>query len=128
MVCAPQPEAVEAGVSVLKSGGNAIDAAIATALTQTAVDPFMCGIAGFGSMQVYLPEQGVHQCLDFHARAPSSVRPDMWEDKLIEEIFKELNNICEECKKEDESVSQNLILTSYKLCSSCRISKTIFPI
>ena len=31
-------------------------------------------------------------------------------------------------KKEDESVSQNLILTSYKLCSSCRVSKTIFPI
>ena len=53
---------------------------------------------------------------------------DKSEDKFIEEIFKELNNICEECKKEDESVSQNLILTSYKLCSSCRISKTIFPI
>ena len=37
-------------------------------------------------------------------------------------------SICDECKKEDESVSQNLILTSYKLCSSCRVSKTIFPI
>jgi hypothetical protein len=44
------------------------------------------------------------------------------------EIIKELDNICEECKKEDESVSQNLILTSYKLCLSCRVSKTIFPI
>ena len=43
-------------------------------------------------------------------------------------IIKELDNVCEECKKEDESVSQNLILTSYKLCSSCRVSKTIFPI
>jgi len=53
---------------------------------------------------------------------------DKSEDKYIEEIVKELNNICEECKKEDESVSQNLILTSYKLCSSCRVSKTIFPI
>tara|TARA_B100001996_G_scaffold178026_1_gene135897 strand:+ start:184 stop:354 length:171 start_codon:yes stop_codon:yes gene_type:complete len=41
---------------------------------------------------------------------------------------KELDNICEECKKEDESVSQNLILTGFKLCKSCRISKTIFPI
>ena len=39
-----------------------------------------------------------------------------------------LDNICEECKKEDESVSQNLILTGYKLCNSCRVSKTIFPI
>ena len=44
-----------------------------------------------------------------------------------EEVL-ELDNFCEECKKEDESVSQNLILTSYELCSSCRVSKTIFPI
>jgi hypothetical protein len=48
--------------------------------------------------------------------------------KYNEETIKELDNICEECKKEDESVSQNLILTGYKLCSSCRLSKTIFPI
>ncbi len=50
------------------------------------------------------------------------------EDKWNEEIIRELNNICDECKKEDESVTQNLILTSYKLCTSCRVSKTIFPI
>ena len=45
-----------------------------------------------------------------------------------ENVEKELNNICEECKKEDESVSQNLILTGFKICKSCRTSKTIFPI
>ena len=56
------------------------------------------------------------------------IMTDNSEDKFDEEIFRELDNICDECKKEDESVSQNLILTSYKLCSSCRISKTIFPI
>tara|TARA_B100001250_G_scaffold204344_1_gene175336 strand:+ start:829 stop:999 length:171 start_codon:yes stop_codon:yes gene_type:complete len=48
--------------------------------------------------------------------------------KLDYKKKEELNNICEECKKEDESVSQNLILTGFKLCKSCRISKTIFPI
>ena len=53
---------------------------------------------------------------------------DNSEDKYNEEIIRELNNICDECKKEHESVLQNLILTSYKLCSSCRVSKTIFPI
>ena len=53
----------------------------------------------------------------------------MIKDKDIEEVdLKDLDNICDECKKEDESVSQNLILTSYKICESCRISKTIFPI
>ena len=40
----------------------------------------------------------------------------------------DLNNICDECKEEDESVSQNLILTGFKICKSCRVSKTIFPI
>ena len=42
--------------------------------------------------------------------------------------LEEFNNYCEECKKEDESVTQNLILTGFKLCNSCRTSKTIFPI
>ncbi len=56
------------------------------------------------------------------------IMTDNSEDKYDEGIIRDLNNICEECKKEDESVSQNLILTSYKLCSSCRVSKTIFPI
>tara|TARA_B100000965_G_scaffold17778_1_gene13386 strand:- start:309 stop:470 length:162 start_codon:yes stop_codon:yes gene_type:complete len=41
---------------------------------------------------------------------------------------KELDDICEECKKNDKSVTENLILTGYKLCSSCRTSKTLFPI
>ena len=47
--------------------------------------------------------------------------------KLKKKDLKDLNNICEECKKEDESVSQNLILTGFKICKSCRTSKTIFP-
>ena len=34
----------------------------------------------------------------------------------------------DECKEKDESVSQNLILTGFKICKSCRVSKTIFPI
>jgi len=41
---------------------------------------------------------------------------------------KKPDNICEECKKEDESVTQNLIMHSYKICNSCNLAKTIFPI
>ncbi len=43
-------------------------------------------------------------------------------------IEKDLDDICEECKKIDKSVTENLILTGYKLCNSCSISKTLFPI
>mgnify|MGYP001487863785 FL=1 len=49
-------------------------------------------------------------------------------ENLNQKDLDELDNKCEECKKEDESVSQNLILTGFKLCKSCRVSKTIFPI
>ncbi|MFV0295993.1 MAG: gamma-glutamyltransferase family protein [Hyphomicrobiaceae bacterium] len=85
MVSAAQPEAVEAGIETLKDGGNAVDAVVAAALVQTAVDPQMCGIAGFGCLHVYDPNKGIHECLDFHGRAPLAVKPDMWEHLLIAE-------------------------------------------
>ena len=53
---------------------------------------------------------------------------DKFNDKNLTTDNEELNNICEECKEEDESVTQNLILTGFKLCKSCRVSKTIFPL
>ena len=50
------------------------------------------------------------------------------DEDLKEKDLKELDNICDECKEEDESVSQNLILMGFKICQSCRTSKTIFPL
>ena len=85
MIVAAQPEAAEAGARVLKAGGNAIDAAMAAALVQGVVDPQMCGIAGFGNCQIYMPGKGVHTCLDFHGKTPLSATPDMWHNLLIEE-------------------------------------------
>ena len=49
-------------------------------------------------------------------------------EDLKKEDLDEFNNRCEECKKEDESVSQNLVLIWFKICKSCRTSKTVFPI
>ena len=46
----------------------------------------------------------------------------------IDENNKDLDDICDECKTKHESVSHNLILTGFKICKSCRISKTLFPI
>ena len=43
-------------------------------------------------------------------------------------VDRDLDDICDECKSEDSSVTENLILTGFKLCKSCRISKTLFPI
>ena len=49
-------------------------------------------------------------------------------NEITEKIMRDLDEICDECKKKDESVTQNLILTGFKICKSCRVSKTIFPI
>ena len=53
---------------------------------------------------------------------------DKIDEKNLKVDTEELNNICDECKDEDKSVTQNLILTCFKLCNSCRLSKTIFPV
>ena len=44
---------------------------------------------------------------------------DKIDEKNLKVDTEELNNICDECKEEDESVTQNLILTGFKLCKSC---------
>ncbi|NKC00020.1 MAG: gamma-glutamyltransferase [Pseudomonadales bacterium] len=85
IIVTPQPESAEAGARVLRAGGNAVDAAMTAALVQGVVDPQMTGIAGFGNCQIYMRQQGVHQCIDFHGKTPLSATPDMWQDRLIEE-------------------------------------------
>ncbi len=86
-IVAPQPDAVETGALVLQEGGNAVDAAVACAFVQTVVDPLMCGLAGFGSMQLFLPDQDVHTFIDFHGKAPAAATPDMWQDLIIGETY-----------------------------------------
>ena len=50
------------------------------------------------------------------------------DNDIQEKDLKDFNNICDECKNEHESVTHNLILTGFKICDSCRVSKIIFPI
>ncbi len=51
------------------------------------------------------------------------------DDHIVIDENSDLNNIiCEECKKEEESVKNNLIITGLKICDSCKLSKTIYPV
>lgn len=78
MVVAPQPEAVEAGADILRAGGSAVDAMLATAFTQGVVDPLMCGIGGIGTIQVYDPVTARHQIIDGMGTCPAAATPDLW--------------------------------------------------
>ena len=71
MIVCPQPQAAERGIQVLRHGGNAVDAAVATAFLQGVVDIQNCGIGGFGQMHVYMAESGEEMILDFHGKAGS---------------------------------------------------------
>lgn len=86
MIVTAQPEATEAGACVLMRGGNAVDAAMAAALVQGVVDPQMCGIAGFGTCQIYDPYRNLHRTIDFHGRTPLAAREDMWAELLEGEV------------------------------------------
>ncbi|NKC15623.1 MAG: gamma-glutamyltransferase [Gammaproteobacteria bacterium] len=85
MIVAAQPEAAEAGALILQRGGNAVDAAMAAALVQGVVDPQMCGIAGFGNCQIYMPGRNIHTCIDFHGKTPLAASPQMWADRIAGE-------------------------------------------
>ncbi len=56
MVCAGHPLAAQAGVSILQKGGNAFDAALATAAVLGVVEPLMSGIGGDGFIMAYRAE------------------------------------------------------------------------
>ena len=85
MIVCPQPQAAEAGRAVLRAGGNAVDAAVATALVQGVIDPMMCGIGGSGVMLVHVAAGGRQEVIEFYARAGSRVRDDQWQSRFIRE-------------------------------------------
>ena len=53
---------------------------------------------------------------------------DNFDQKNNDENIEKLNNICEECGNEQENVIQNFILIGFKICNSCKILKTIYPL
>lgn len=79
MVASAHPEASAAGVEILKAGGNAIDAAIATHFALAVTFPF-AGNLGGGGFAVIRTNDGKAYTLDFREKAPLAASRDMYLD------------------------------------------------
>lgn len=79
MVVSAHPLASEVGVSVLKAGGNAVDAAVATQLALAVVYP-AAGNLGGGGFMVYRSHDGATASLDYREKAPARSTRDMYLD------------------------------------------------
>jgi gamma-glutamyltranspeptidase len=89
-VASEHPLASEAAMRILDQGGNAVEAAIATAAVQGVVRPFSGGIGGGGFMHIYLEDTDDFIVLDHRSSAPASFGPDSFLDESDEEYPDEI--------------------------------------
>lgn len=78
LVTAEHPLGAQAGARILKGGGNAVDAAVATAFAMTVIEPFMSTLGGSGTMLVHLARRGETMALDFNGCAPLRAHAEMF--------------------------------------------------
>ncbi|MAH83767.1 MAG: hypothetical protein CBB68_05325 [Rhodospirillaceae bacterium TMED8] len=73
MVAAAHPLAANAGAEMLRRGGNAFDALVATTASLNVVEPFMSGLAGAGYATFFNSSTNYVSCLDFIPPAPAGL-------------------------------------------------------
>ncbi len=87
MVVSAYPLASRVGVDVLRAGGNAVDAAVATGFALAVTHPSAGNIGGGGFMVIRLPD-GRATTIDFREKAPLAARPTMFTDSAGEYSYR----------------------------------------
>ena len=80
VVVAPHPLAAEAGATMLRMGGNAVDAAAAVQWALNVVEPPMSGVGGGAFILMYLADSGRLLAIDGRETAPAAASPTMFEN------------------------------------------------
>ncbi|NHJ46710.1 MAG: gamma-glutamyltransferase [Asgard group archaeon] len=86
MVASSQPLAVQAGIDILKMGGNAIDAAIAVASTLNIVEPMSTGIGGDAFALIYSNEDDKLHAINASGWTSENLSIDYFKDKGMDKI------------------------------------------
>jgi gamma-glutamyltranspeptidase/glutathione hydrolase len=79
-VSSADPDATRAGIEVLRHGGNAIDAAVATAATLGVTEPYVAGVGGGGFMLVYTAKNHKVHTIDGRETSPADFPEDVYID------------------------------------------------
>ena len=77
-VSSAHPLATEAGIAILRKGGNAFDAAVAVAAVLNVVEPAMSGMGGYGTILVYDARKDEIRFLNSSGRIPAGLDPDVF--------------------------------------------------
>jgi gamma-glutamyltranspeptidase/glutathione hydrolase len=91
LVVSAHPDASAAGAAMLRKGGTAIDALVATGYALSVVEPFSAGIGGGGFLLYYVAAEKKTYVLDYREVAPKKAHRDMFlrDGKVVPELSRE---------------------------------------